>query len=111
MTCPIPMSRCARCGVLYAVAVGHGCVRDVNAHGLGDRRGAAVERLDVPRYRPGTLDPIEPRQLWRVYVDGRPRLTTDRESEARGVARLIADGGGDPRGLAAPKPNNEGSTR
>lgn len=163
MTGSIPMARCPRCGLLYAVDLGHECAadkvkggrhapirsnarpdrdgrgvgtgapaeatvsghdyaigrsghdgaatdggvappseqngapyRDVNASGLGDRRGVAVERLDVARYRPGA-DPLErigSRELWRVYVDGRTRLTTDRRDEAHGVAALIEEGAG-----------------
>lgn len=90
MTVAIAMRRCPRCARLYAAARRHACVRDVNRYGLGDRRGVALERIEAPRYRPGTLRQVAPRVLWRVYVDGRPRLTTDREAEARELAEAIA---------------------
>ena len=89
------MSRCPSCGVLRDDGSEHRCapaIRDVDTMGLGDRRGAAIESIRVPTYRPGTLEETGRVTWWRVYEDGRPRLTTTNEAYARETAQLIAEG-------------------
>ncbi len=55
-------------------------IRNVNADGLGDRRGIAVERFK----RDGVT-------WWRVYQDGAPVYTSRDEGRAREWANWLDD--------------------
>lgn len=56
-------------------------IRDVNADGLGDRWGVALEQVPQPSH-------------WVVYLDGRPVYRGPDEAHARAAARWVESWGG-----------------